>query len=130
MIGQHDAARANPHARCHRCYLPDHDIGRRAGNVCQIVMFGQPIAYVPRRSASRARSSELRSATEPGVAEVTGDRSRTESGITRSHYALLTPLSARHLQARVNPSAVDYWGACAVAPVRLDCAGGAVFFTA
>jgi len=42
-------------------------------------MFRDPVA----RSASRARSSELCKATEPGAAVITGDRSRTESGINR-----------------------------------------------
>ena len=64
--------------RRYRRDLADHDVGRGTGDVRQIVVLGDPIARIAEPVGKRARSSELRSATEPGVTVVTGDRSRTE----------------------------------------------------
>ena len=46
MVRQHDAARADPHARRHRSDLPDHEVGRRARDRRQVVMLGKPVTRI------------------------------------------------------------------------------------
>ena len=46
VVRQHHAAGADAHARCRRRDLPDHDFGRGAGDVRQIVVLGDPVALV------------------------------------------------------------------------------------
>jgi hypothetical protein len=49
VIGQHHAAGADAQTGCHGRNLPDHDLGRRARDVRQVVMLGDPIARVAQR---------------------------------------------------------------------------------
>ena len=49
MVRQHHAAGADPDVAGHRGDLPDHDIGRRARDRSEIVMFGQPVADIAER---------------------------------------------------------------------------------
>jgi hypothetical protein len=46
MVGQHDAAGADPDALRHGRDLADHDVGRGARDGGQIMMLGDPIAGV------------------------------------------------------------------------------------
>ena len=46
VVRQHHAARADAHVRRDRRDLPDHDVGRGAGDVREIVVLGDPVALV------------------------------------------------------------------------------------
>ena len=105
VVGQHDAAGADAQGLRHRRDLPDHDIGRRARDRRQIMMFGHPIAPetqaigVPRKVERIAQG--LCAAVE--LAE-TGERSRMDSGIMRMKLTLTCErrLFARMIRRMIN----------------------------
>jgi hypothetical protein len=49
MIRQHDAARTHTNRRRPACEISDHDSRRSTSDAGHVVMFGEPVALVPKR---------------------------------------------------------------------------------
>jgi hypothetical protein len=49
MVGQHHAARSDPHVARRRRNLSDHDIGRGTRYVREIMVFSEPVAAIAER---------------------------------------------------------------------------------
>ena len=95
-------------------------------------MLGEPVAGVAEPVGEPRRSSELCKAADPGVAVVTGDKSRTESGITRRLCVWLRTGGYQPADASgVNPTRQAYWVPLkpAVLADGVDCSTGAAGFT-
>jgi rhodanese-related sulfurtransferase len=46
VVGQHHAARPDPHVSCRGGDLPDHDVGRGTCDICEIVVLRKPVTAI------------------------------------------------------------------------------------